>query len=309
MRCTVIAILSLLLATTATARADEPVGILLTDGRFASGSLDSATDAARLWIHTTDNGIVLRSSFDWNRIARIVHDSKQHTPSEFRNLIGQLQSSSPTLAEPDHDTLATADGLPAALRAVTLARHDSVEPSPPPVRSLRGRAWAASWDSDPELDGVLVEITALGPFGEFVAVDGLLSLTLLGEYSQGHPEHLRRFRPRYPEMARASVQVQAEHFEGGHAVYQLPYQNILPEGRLDVFPQGVVTATLGVSGQGNFTASTDALSLIPASPIRDRRQQLFGRRYFPQELSNLRNPSRFGDDRKTSGVSLGYSLP
>jgi hypothetical protein len=67
----------------------------------------------------------------------------------------------------------------------------------------------------------------------------------------------------------------------------------------------VLTATLGVAGQGNFTASTDALSLVPASPIRDRRQQYFGRRYFPQELSRLRDPDSFGIERKMRYTSLG----
>jgi len=264
--------------------AGERIGIVLADGRFASGEIDSRTDAKQLWVNASEQGVVLRSGFEWGKVDSVVHKSRQVRAVEFRKLVAGMERSSPALPE----VILPASVEVPADRPNFGSIHPAVAFEPPPVASLRIHAWTANWDSDPELDGVLVEITPLGPYGEFVPTDGLVTMTLIGEYSQGHPEQLRRFRPRYPELAKTTVQVRAEHFDGGHAVYKLPYQNVRPEERLDLFPQGVVTATLGVPGNGNYTASTDAVSLIPASPIRDRRQQWTGRRYFPQELSRLR---------------------
>lgn len=271
------------------ARGAEKLSLLLQDGRFVSGELDAATDHERLWLNASEVGVALRSGFEWAKVVTVVHDSKQHSAAEFRKLVSQLPGS--TLAafedlDPTHRVIDEAISATGPVETVVPVAYAPSEL--PRVRSLRVRAWTASWDDDPELDGLLVEVTPLGQYGEFVAVDAQLSMTLIGEHSQGHPEQLRRFRPRYPEIARQSEQVRLEHFFLGPAVYKLPYRNLIPEERLDLFPQGVLTATLGVPGQGNFTASTDAVSLIPASPIRDRRQQDFGRRYFPQELSRLR---------------------
>jgi len=295
--------LTVLIVTFArTGAAGELIVVQLRDGRTVSGELDSATTASQLWVNRSEQGIALRSGFSWSDLHAVVHNSKQHPAEEFRQLVGQLASSKPALMD-DLNPVTTA-----VTEVADAAGGPQILPvaytSPPPVRSLRVRAWTASWDDDPELDGLLVEVTPLGPHGEFVPVDAQLTMTLIGEHSQGHPEQLRRFRPRYPQITRGSEQVRAEHFWAGPAVYKLPYRNQIPEEHLDLFPQGVLTATLGVAGQGSFSASTDAVALIPASPIRDRRQQWFGRRYFPQENSRLQDSGRFGGDRKTNFISL-----
>lgn len=251
-----------------------------------SGQVEASTNDDRLWLSTTDSGVTLQSGFRWAQIGDVVHESKHYTAGEFKLIVNQLVRSQPTDATaapplPMEQVIA-ATRSPARVIPVAFTH-----PEPPAIRSLRVRAWAASWDADPELDGLLVEVTPLSADGEFVAVEGQLSLTLIGENSQGHPEQLRRFRPQYPEITRSTEQVYESDFFAGPAVYKLPYRNIVPETRLDLFPQGVLTATLGVPGQGSFSASTDAVSLIPASPIRDRRQQLLGTRYFPQERSRV----------------------
>jgi len=303
MRWLAVAVSTALSLATPCAGGDRIV-VHLLDGRTASGGLDSATDATRLWVNTSEEGIALRSGFQWSEIRLVVHDSTQRSAGEFRKLVGELPASKPALMDDLNPPLAA--GSHRAGAEASRVTPASFTPEPPvPVRSLRVRAWAANWDDDPELDGVLVEVTPLGPHGEFVAVDGHLGMTLIGEHSRTHPEEPRTFRRRYPEIARGAESVRAEHFLDGPAVYKLPYRNLFPEAHLDLFPQGVLTATLGVSGQGNFTASTDALALVPASPIRDRRQQWFGRRYFPQELSRLRDQGRSGVDRATEFISLG----
>jgi hypothetical protein len=295
----------LILSLSPASRAGDSLVVHLRDGRTTTGALDSATSAERLWLNTSESGISLRSGFDWNDVRAVVHESRQLSANEFRNLVGQLASSRPAPVEEVNLSTTALHEVVAATGRPDVATASYSRLATPPVRSLRVRAWAANWDDDPELDGVLVEVTPLGPSGEFVPVDGQLSMTLIGENSQADPEAFRTFRRRYPEIARGSEQVRAEDFFVGPAVSKLPYRNLFPEDHLDLFPQGVLTATLGVPGQGNFTASTDALALIPASPIRDRRQQYFGRRYFPEELSRLRDGARFGKDRKTQFISLG----
>jgi hypothetical protein len=304
MRCIVLVLIALCTCR-GESRAGDFVVVRLRDGRTASGALDSATDSSRLWVNSSDRGIALRSGFAWENVEGVVHDSTQRSPEEFRKLVSRLPASKPPLMEDANLAALAVHEVAAAAQdpAVTTAAREELDP--PPVRSLRVRAWTANWDDDPELDGVLVEVTPLGPQGEFVPVEGQLTMTLIGEHSPGNPEDLRRFHSRYPEITKGTEAVQREHFWAGPAVYKLPYRTLYPEARLDLFPQGVLTATLGVAGQGNFTASTDALALIPASPIRDRRQQWFGQRYFPQERSRLRDPGRFGIDRKMQFISLG----
>jgi hypothetical protein len=295
----------LILSLPTASPAGDSVVVHLFDGRTTAGALDSATDSSRLWLNVSEGGIALRSGFEWSDIRVVVHDSRHLPADEFRNVVGRLASSSPPLMDVPNPATRALNEVVAATERADITSAAFSRTVTPPVRSLRVRAWVANWDDDPELDGILVEVTPLGPHGEFVPVDGQISMTLIGEHSQGDPENFRTFRRRYPEIARGSEQVRSDHFWGGPAVYQLPYRNLFPEAHLDLFPQGVLTATLGVPGQGNFTASTDALSLVPASPIRDRRQQWFGRRYFPQELSWLRDGSRFGKDRKMQFISLG----
>ena len=295
----------LILSLPTASSAGDAIVVHLRDGRTATGALDSATDSSRLWVNVSEGGIALRSGFEWSGIRVVVHESRQLSADEFRNVVGQLASSKPPQMEVPNPATTAVHEVVAATdpRQVTPATFSRL--ATPPVRSLRVRAWAENWDDDPELDGVLVEVTPLGPRGEIVPVDGQLSMTLIGEHSQADPEAFRTFRRRYPEISRGSEQVRTDHFWGGPAVYKLPYRNLFPEDHLDLFPQGVLTATLGVPGEGSFTASTDALALVPASPIRDRHQQYFGRRYFPQELSRLRDGTRFGSDRKTQFISLG----
>src|SRR5436190_1146401 len=235
MRWIVSTALLILSLPTASPAADSLV-IHLRDGRTATGALDSATSSERLWLNVTESGISLRSGFDWNDIRIVVHDSRQLPPDEFRNIVGQMASSKPAPLSDVNPSTKVVDEVVAATERpdVTPATYSRLATAP--VRSLRVRAWAANWDDDPELDGVLVEVTPIGPYGEFVPVDGQLSMTLIGENSQADPEAFRTFRQRYPEIARGSEQVHAEHFFAGPAVYKLPYRNLFPEDHLDLFP-------------------------------------------------------------------------
>jgi hypothetical protein len=282
MRWTRLALTALLLATSAaTSLAGEATQLILRDRRVASGRIVRAETDDRVWLVTLENGIELRSAFRWHDIASVVHESKQHSPSAFRSLIDEgLPSPPPAPVQRSMDAVLGSSLMSAAPRA-----HFIAEPLPP-VRSLQLRAWGANWDDDPEQDGLLVQITPLTARGEFVPAEGLLAMTLIGESSQGDVEQPRRFRHRYPEITRETVPVHPDDFVFGPATYQLPYRNVFPEARLDLFPQGVVTVSLGVAEQGNITASTE-VSLVAPSFLRDRRQQWFGERFFRQEHSRL----------------------
>ena len=135
----------------------DPLVVLLRDGRAPAGELDAATDASRLWINVSEEGLALRSGFEWSAIQAVVHDSTQLSADEFRIVVGKLAASKPALMDEV--------SLPAhALEEVILDDTGPgivpvafTRPDPPPVRSLQVRAWAASWDDDPEHDGLLVE--------------------------------------------------------------------------------------------------------------------------------------------------------
>jgi hypothetical protein len=257
------------------ARPKTKLRIQLRDGRWISGELDAKTSDDRLWIQTTEAAIVARSGFQWAAVANVVQNGERLAPSAFRNLITLASAEQPAALESAATSCPSCEVRRASFR----------EPVPAYVRSVDIRATVANWDSDVEPDGLLVEVFPRDAGGELAPVDGQMSFTLIGEHTPSDPEDLFQPRARYPEIGRSSELVRRSDFAGGAAVYKVPFRVARPDDRFDLAPHAVLTATLGVPGQGAFHASDDWIDLRPGNWIRDRRQQFFGTRYLPQEGS------------------------
>jgi hypothetical protein len=264
---------TLLSADDAAARPKTRLRIQLRDGRWISGELDPQTSEEHLWIHTTEASIVARSGFRWETVNEVVQNGERLAPSAFRNLI--------TLASAELS--ATFDATAISIPMYKTRTASLSELAPVVVRSVDIRATVTSWDGDVEPDGLLVEVLPRDSNGYLAPVNGQISFTLIGENTPYDPQDLFQPRARYPEIARSNELVRVTDFGDGAAVYKMPFGVEHPDFRFDLAPHAILTATLGVPGQGTFHASDDSIHFRPGNWIRDRRQQFFGTRYFPQE--------------------------
>jgi hypothetical protein len=269
----VIAMCASLMASDAPSKPNDRIRVHLRDGRSLSGHLDPRTSNEHLWIQTTESGIVARSGFRWDNVQNVVQNDQPLAPDVFRDLITPASFESPPAVETTTIPCPTCnDRIPEGNLRPTAV-----------VRSLDIRAALANWDSDVEPDGLLVEVIPRDEWGSLAPVGGQIAFTLIGENTPYDPQDLFQPRPRYPEIARTSRLVRGSDFVDGAAVYKVPFGVAHPDFRFDLAPHAVLTATLGVPGQGTFHASDDEINLRPGNWIRDRRQQFFGTRYFRQE--------------------------
>jgi hypothetical protein len=267
-----------LFASDAPTPMNERIRVHLRDGRSISGQLDPRTSNEHLWIQTSEAGIVARSGFRWDIVQNFVHNDQTLTPHEFRKLITPASFEPPSTVE-----TASTPCLKCNSRSAETGTHPAVV-----VRSLDIRAGLANWDSDVEPDGLLVEVIPRDEWGSLAPINGQIVFTLIAENTPDDPQELYRPRARYPEIARTSSLVRDFDFIDGAPVYKVPFGVALPDFRFDLAPHAVLTATLGVPGQGTFQASDDEINLRPGNWIRDRRQQFFGTRYFRQEGAAFR---------------------
>ena len=136
----------------------------------------------------------------------------------------------------------------------------------------------ANWDSDVEVDGLLLHVYPLTENRISVPVDGSLQIEVLGQ------KFLRQRQPTNVfEVARTSHRVRKQDFGPTRgATYRIPFRTIHPEFQLDVGTYGMVHARLGVPGQGSFEASVHT-RLRTFDPVRDQLQLQRGKRFFASE--------------------------
>lgn len=247
--------------------AAEPVTVDLKSGRSFTATVDAKTDARQLWLRFDVATTEIRRPIDWSEIAGGRVAGRSVTTEELRTLVGELQSSPPRMRaiQARSAVIPSNEGLKAV--------H---------VRSLQIDAAVANWDSDVEVDGILLTVYPLDAQGQLVRARGTLEVDLVGE---GRGPAL--VREDFPQLGRWVRQMNEADFGAGSvpspAVYRLEFQAVHPEFQLNVGPYGLVHARLSVPGQGTYEASAGATLLRPFSPLRESLQEKQHQRFLPTE--------------------------
>lgn len=259
-----------------TALKQQPVQLVLEDGRMPRGILSPRSNAEWYILRTELPHIEIESRFS----ARIVRDI-------------QLQSALPlgadkltvppppapavpeAAAQLNSETipLAFAHGIPtcAADGAISLcggAPLPTMDPFALP-RSLQVATTLANWDTDAENDGLLLRVMPLNGWGQLVPVDGDLDVHLLTETQFATGGRTVTRQDRFQVTERWSVPVQALDFDVNGVTLKLPFRRIRPERDFDLAPEALLTARLRVPSAGALDASDPFVRLRPQSRLRE----------------------------------------
>lgn len=239
--------------------AAEPVGVTLSDGRVVIGTVDNASDDQILWLRTDVDGIAIKSGFDRSRVVHMIP-------------IGELNGSLATVVP------VTPPPLPPSPYETPAA----ATPSASRVRTVEVIGFAANWDDEPAIDGVRVLVRPLDAAGRVVPVSGQVDLTLHGQDIR-RSNVLERQPSVFPELGRISQRIRAADFHAHGVTVELPLSQRNPEIDLNLFGEGLLSARLGVPGQGVYQASDAWVMLRPLSILRDQIELFTGRRFLPGE--------------------------
>lgn len=263
--------------------AQEAVGqIVVTsaDGAVHRGAPSPTSDAQALHLSQSRPGMTITRAVDWDQIAQVEAAGQILSADEARSIILRAASERP----PQRRRPAPADPVGDA-KSDSVARRPSHVGSVPrdelreePIAWIAVEAVAAQWDSDVELDGIRLSITAYDRSGRPRPVDGTLQAVLWGE-DVGTPHRAERIG----QIASWQQRVRAADFRPESAVYRLPFQAIHPEFERSLRPYGTLHVRLSVPGHGSFESSVEMIRLRPYSAARDRLQMSSGRRFFDGE--------------------------
>ncbi|MDA0835338.1 MAG: hypothetical protein O3A29_18840 [Planctomycetota bacterium] len=275
--------------------------IQLTTGRTVSGVIDAQTDETRLWLRLSERDIILSSAFEWSEIELIHLKEKQLTRDDVLNLVLEVKGDTTPETElarriafwfPGGSTAPGYDEPMFPERAippppqpdVSLREATSVDRERR-ITSLEIEAFPMNWDRDPELDGLLVMVRPLDANENVVPVRGQIRLQLYGErYAQST---FRSFDSSilFPQLGTWTERLDVDDFGRDGAAIKLPYRRLNPDLNTDLAAYALLTARMGVAGQGSFDASVADVLIRPASRYRD---ELFQRsphhlRFRPEE--------------------------
>jgi hypothetical protein len=258
--------------------------VYTASGRRFRGEAAPKTDITHLWLRSTYGASSALRPIRWDRVVRVEIGEQVYSGEEFwdayRAILPLLP---PPAARPTAIRMVGSPpdaSRPAAVQPVDLRAPLAFRlPAPEmPVRSMRIEARAANWDSDVEVDGLLVEVQPLNAWGQPVPVEGTLVVHLFG-----HPNTPVN-RPEPPvQLGRWSQLVVAEDFGLNGATYRFPFQRPDPALNLSISPDELVNARLNVPGQGVFEASECVQRLRPYCSFRDEMYRATGRWYLPLE--------------------------
>ena len=273
------------------AQAAETVTVQAVSGRQFQGQVDPRTSESALWLRIGKPQAFVRRPIAWDRVVAVQVGEKKHSAAEFRRLIvsPDWQWASDPFEDEPVAILSDDNGLPAPEDVSSNLQAAYWEPdsadlnSASLVTAIHIDADVANWDSDVEVDGLLVHIFPLNNNGETVEALGTLEVNLIGE----GPTNLVRGNP-FPALGRWSQVVRPENVGPGGAIFRLPFQGMSPDfrGKWNLGSFGMVHARLSVAGQGVFEDTAAFTRIRPYSPVRDRMQQLRGTRFHPWELTS-----------------------
>ena len=233
----------------------EPiVTLLLRDGRRISGALTPRTDSRTVWLQSASGSIVIASGFDWQQVRGVLHEDRWLTSAECERLVTQVVTAARNGDTDRPHPLAAVPGSEHSLMAVERLPSDPT----PRVASLHIEAILANFDSDAEPDGLRVLVTALDARGLPVLVDGQLELSLTADtqFRRGG-RHDTRSLPLRQHLGEWTRRLEHTCQRSGAALVLLEFPGPVDIHEADVSPWGVLSARLGVPGQGAFDATAD----------------------------------------------------
>ena len=270
---------------------EEPVVVQLASGRSLLAAVAPQTDGTRLWLRWRHGTISVLRPIHWDRVVRAEYEGQGLSADQFRRAIVRPEPLLSTREEP------------LAPRAGTFRLHSLRWPAPPmtkpepstssrpaittiepgraktpPLQSLAIDAWVTNWDSDVEVDGVVVDVRPLDARGAIAPVHGTLEVTLIG-WRTG------RTRPTQPpiRLGRWTRSVRPSDFASPATEYRFPFRSVHPDFDLQWAPHATVHARLSVPGQGVFDATSSDVRIRPYSALRDHLQQTTGHRFYDVE--------------------------
>lgn len=258
-----------------------PITVTLASGRQFRGLVDTRTTGSQLWLRCGNATAHILRPVEWGRLVRAEAGGNHWTAAEFKQAI---LSNDPFSDERRADPAGAGPtpALPTSTPAVERP-HPSDVPAPAgPIQAFDVAAELGHWSQGTEADGLLVSIAPKDSSGALAAVDGTLELNLQGQ----------RFVPlladanQFPELARWTQRVAAADFANGTATYRLPFQALHPDFNVDLGSLGLVHARLTVPGQGVFEATTGPTAIRQFNPVRNRRQEQLGGRFWSDERTD-----------------------
>lgn len=240
-------------------------------GRTFVGLIDPRSNAQTLWIRWQRSGVTVNRPIAWQSITGAEVAGEAVSGEDLRRLVTAATEAARTLP-------------PRAARGTSAKPVPEVTATSPPSPGISGReepavaslavtATLGNWDADGEPDGLWVTIQPIDALGRGASGRGTLTVTLLGERRGGAVPDSP-----FQTIGRWTHRVETDDFHDGTATYRLPWQEVNPLARDAYAARAAVRARLALPGQGVVEAGDDFVRIVPASPIRDRMEQLTGRR-------------------------------
>jgi len=288
---------------------ESRVIVTLQSGRRFLGSVDPKTDAVtagdtgehpgRLWMRFEHGRAVILRPIAWSRVVEVVtEDGEPIQTARLRQLVAQWKRDDPTWQENKAIRAASSSSTPTAASIARGFSNSPVAPTTHVASQPQGSGplmerhnftdhkaagfsfdcYAANWDGDVELDGLVIRVTPFDRASRPVPLDGTLEVNLIGRQDSV----VEGPRP-FPRIGRWVRRVEPGDFNGGGATYRLPFQAVHPQFDTEIAPYAVVHARLTAAGHGSFDVSRNGVRLRPFSRNRDRLELITGERFFPLE--------------------------
>ncbi|HUS39209.1 MAG TPA: hypothetical protein VMX74_07150 [Pirellulales bacterium] len=276
---------------------DQPQAtIYLASGRSFAAAIDERTDQQTLWLRFDGTTAVLYRPIEWDHVTAIEYDGQRHQNEQMVVLATQLKNGRQVAEAASRNSVAAHEPSLSPTAVGGTADANNVEQLPtatyaevaeeilaltPRVQAINIDAYVANWDADVELDGVVLLVTTIDPFGHSVPASGTVRAELRVERRSRLKPQPRRIRADFERIGSWTRQLPIH--SGGESVFLLPFEAVHPEFDEASASHGLLNVRVTVPGQGVFERSIADLTVRPYSRIREQIQHTRDTRFLPIE--------------------------
>jgi len=199
-----------------------PLTVKVASGRQFTGRTGARSDAQWLWLRSELAGGYIARPIRWDRVTEATWGQTTYTADELLALVSRFRDRQPAQTDPrataDSADTPSSASVPSVFAAEDTRPERHAREEIPRVVSVAVEAWAANWDGDSAIDGLVLEIRPLGRSGATVPVTGSVEATLVQAFSPARG----RSRP-VERLGRWVRQVHPDDFGYSGAQYQLSY--------------------------------------------------------------------------------------
>jgi len=277
----------------------EPVTVDLASGRQFTAEIDWRTDASRLWLRFDGEGMHVLRPVAWHSVLRVEASGESLSAAEAWDRVsrGQLGTAAEEIAPGSEETSPSQASAPSD---ISVSESDYVRFTPPPIahdapptaheefidhaeappeaQSIAIEAQAANWDADVENDGIVLRLQPLNDLGQIVPVAGLLEVEVIATQPA-----VRSYGEPTTRLERWTQVVEPADIGPSGVLYKLPWTGAHPEFDTRIGRTALVHARFSVAGVGVLETTADLVRIRQFSPVRDRLEQLRGRRFLETE--------------------------